>query len=268
MPLGPQTVQAATAAPQAAQTVATAAAPKPPPPKRTVPPAGGTPAPARKEVPAAPVAPKAPKTPAYVEPPQSFQDEDALGTSEQQPYSNEMATLLGERESRGPLAGSAAGGETADVLARIGRVKELRSKYTSRSTPEQQPWVMDARKQKVAGAYGGVESPAGFPVPSEGELASPTAFRDAGVRYAAAYRAAQQDVTKSLTDRDELVKKYMGGKTMNPSDPDYDARDVAEARKWAERQQSLETIRKGRALQGMRDTLKQYGYAEEDIDKL
>lgn len=50
---GPAAVQAATAAPQAAQTVATAAAPKPrtPAPAR---PAGGAPAPARKEAPAAP----------------------------------------------------------------------------------------------------------------------------------------------------------------------------------------------------------------------
>jgi hypothetical protein len=246
---------------------AAAAAPKPPQLKRIAPPAGGSAAPARKEAPAAPVAPKTPKAPAYVEPPQSFPDEDELGTSEQE-RSPEMAVLLGERESRGPLAGSVTGGETADILARIGRVKELRSKYTPYAPPETQPWVRDARKKQVAGPYGGVESPTGFPVPSEGELASPTTFRDAGVRYAAAYRAAQQDVTKSLTDRDELVKKYMGGRTMNPSDPDYDAREVAEARKWAERQQALETIRKGKALQGLRDTLKQYGYSEDDIDKL
>lgn len=263
-------VQGTTAAPQAAQTVATAIAPRTPqkPAGATAPrtPAGPrTPAPA---APAKPAEPTKPAKPTYVEPPQSFPDEDVLGTSEQQPYSSEMATLLGERESRGPLAGSTTGGETADVLAKIARVKELRSKYTPYASPEKQPWVGDARKNEVSGTFGGIESRAGYPVPSEGELASPVAFRDAAVRYAAAYKAAQQDVTKSLTDQDALVKKYMGSKTMNPSDPDYDAREVAEARKWAERQQSLETIRKGKALQGLRDTLKQYGYATEDLDKL
>lgn len=249
--------------PEGAATSAAPSATRVPAPKPRTP-APARPAGATAPKPPAPAVPLRPKTSAYVEPPQSFPDEDEFGTSEQE-SSPEMAVLLGERESRGPLAGSTAGGETADVLARIGRVKELRSKYTPFSTPERQPWV---GSQQTPGAYGGTVARAGIPVPSESELASPVAFRDAAVRYVAAYKAAQQDVTKSLTDQDTLVKKYMGGKTMNPADPEYDAREVAEARKWAERQQSLETIRKGKALQGLRDTLKQYGYAPEDLDKL
>jgi hypothetical protein len=125
------------------------------------------------------------------------------------------------------------------------------------------------RVGSVPGAYGGTtDTGAGVTYPTSAELANPTGFRDAAVRYAAAYKAAQQATAGALSNQDELVKQYMGGRTMNPADPDYDAREVADARKRAERRQALETAQRGRELQGIKDTLRQYGYTDEDIDKL
>lgn len=260
-------LQGATAAPQATQTLAAAAAPKPPPKKATSPIAGAGAAPAKEE--AAPAGRGgSKKAPPYVEPRQSFPDEDEFGTSEQETAPSQMEILFGGGQSRGPLAGSDQEGETRAVLDRIGRVKELRSRYTPYATPEDQPYVMDARKPRRQGPYGGVESPAGFPVPSESELASPVAFRDAGVGYTAAYKAAQNATVGALKSQDELVKKYMGGRTMNPADPDYDAREIAAARQMADRRQALETAQRGRELQAAKNTLRQYGYTDDDIDKL
>jgi hypothetical protein len=295
---------------------ATRAAPKPAPAART--PAPQTPAP-RTPAPRTP----ATKQRAYTEPPQSFPDEEELGTSEQETYSPEMAVLLGERESRSPLTQ----GGLAAAQERIARVKELRSKTTPAGVPTWMPsgfkqdqsmsYAEQAKAQgftqdksgqwtkapdrveqtletlsryvpalamtrsvvtplkpqprvgSVPGAYGGTTATGtGATYPTSAELASPVEFRDAATRYTAAYRAAQQAAADAVSNQERYTQRFMAGRTMDPSDPSYDAREVAAAREKARRLVEVDTLKKSRDLASARATLSQYGYTEDEINAL
>ena len=74
-----------------------------------------------------------------------------------------------------------------------------------------------------------------------------------------------------------LAESALGAGTANTSEPEFikyleqtnaAPEVIAEARKRAERRQALETAQRGRGLQAAKNTLRQYGYTDADIDKL
>lgn len=131
------------------------------------------------------------------------------------------------------------------------------------------PLKPQPRVGSVPGAYGGTtQAGTGVTYPTSNELASPVEFRDAAVRYAAAYRAAQQAAASAASNQERYTQMIMAGRTMDPADPEYDAREVEAARERARRMVAVDTLKKSRDLAAARATLSEYGYTEDEINEL